>query len=261
MKYQIASCTDVGIKKKTNQDAVLVETADTDRGEVLLAVICDGMGGLQKGELAASTVIRRVSDWFRDEFSIMLYSGIKEQEFEESLTRFINQSNESILTYGNRNGMKLGTTITMLIIAEAKYYVMNVGDSRVYRIVDSMEQITHDHTFVQREIDHGRMTYEQAEKDIHRNTLLQCVGASETVAPDFFYGEAREDADFLLCSDGFRHKISEQEIIEAICSDETETEEQIEMALRELIEEDKRRGEEDNISAVLIRLLAGEKEC
>ena len=68
MDFIIAAHTDAGIKKEVNQDSVLVEIADTDYGKVCFAVICDGMGGLRKGELASATLIRYFSDWFDHTF-------------------------------------------------------------------------------------------------------------------------------------------------------------------------------------------------
>ena len=68
MDFLIAAHTDVGIRKKTNQDSVLIKVADTDCGKVCFAAVCDGMGGLRKGELASATLIRDFSDWFDSEF-------------------------------------------------------------------------------------------------------------------------------------------------------------------------------------------------
>ncbi len=76
MDFLIAAHTDVGIRKKTNQDSVLIKVADTDCGKVCFAAVCDGMGGLRKGELASATLIRDFSDWFDSEFPEILYEGL-----------------------------------------------------------------------------------------------------------------------------------------------------------------------------------------
>ena len=72
MKFKITVDSDVGIFKSTNQDSVLVKHASTDLGEVVMAIICDGMGGLQKGELASATVVRAFSKWFEEELPFEL---------------------------------------------------------------------------------------------------------------------------------------------------------------------------------------------
>ena len=76
MDLLIAAHTDVVIRKKTNQDSVLIKVADTDCGKVCFAAVCDGMGGLRKGELASATLIRDFSDWFDSEFPEILYEGL-----------------------------------------------------------------------------------------------------------------------------------------------------------------------------------------
>ena len=81
---------------------------------------------------------------------------------------------------------------------------------------DSVRILTKDQTFVAREIAAGRMTPEEAKTDPRRSVLLQCVGASAEVRPDFLKGKLQKDAIYLICSDGFRHQISEQEIMDKL---------------------------------------------
>ena len=75
MDFLIAAHTDVGIRKKTNQDSVLIKVADTDCGKVCFAAVCDGMGGLRKGVLASATLMCFFSDWFVSEFAEILFEG------------------------------------------------------------------------------------------------------------------------------------------------------------------------------------------
>lgn len=96
---------------------------------------------------------------------------------------------------------------------ENQYYIIHVGDSRVYLINDKVNLLTHDQTFVAREIAAGRMTKEQAKTDSRRSVLLQCVGASPVVEPEFLSGTIQKNAVYMLCSDGFRHQITEEEML------------------------------------------------
>ena len=73
----------------------------------------------------------------------------------------------------------MGTTAAVLLLAQHRYFILNIGDSRVYELTDRVWQMTKDQTFIQREMDMGRMTPEEARKDSRRNVLLQCVGASD----------------------------------------------------------------------------------
>ena len=82
--------------------------------------------------------------------------------------------------YGKNKGAAIGTTITVLLIVKDKYYIANVGDTRAYEIVNNnIKLITHDHSLVQREVDNGLITQDQAQKDSRRNILLQCIGATK----------------------------------------------------------------------------------
>ena len=130
----------------------------------------------------------------------------------------------------------------------------HVGDSRVYKITDSsIETLTLDQTLMAEMVRNGRMTQEEAERDPRRNMLLQCIGASKTVNPDFVDGTVSENECYMLCSDGFRHMITEDEIKAAFAPSVNTTEEQMKSNIIKLIELNKERNETDNISAILIK--------
>lgn len=255
MDFVIAVHTDVGIKKSTNQDAVLVQVADTELGPALVASICDGMGGLAKGEVAGAAMACAVSEWFEQSFPSILYQGMDPNVLCDSLRELINQTNEKIADYGRRNYTSLGTTTATLLIVGGKYYTMNVGDSRVYLLADDLYQITKDQTYVQRQMDLGLMTYEQSLVDPQRNVLLQCIGASPEVVPEFKTGAVVPGQRYLLCCDGFRHVVTPQEIYKALGPDSGGTEEIMRQNLVALTELGKQRLETDNISSILIRIV------
>lgn len=116
MAFQIAYHTDAGIRKKTNQDGLLIKTAKTPEGMVGLFVVCDGMGGLSHGELASATVIRGLSDWFDRDLPEILQSESLDRTIEVGLEAHIHSLNEKILQYGETARIKLGTTVTALLI-------------------------------------------------------------------------------------------------------------------------------------------------
>lgn len=253
MNFKIVAHTDIGIKKKTNQDSVLVKVAQTDYGKVCLAAICDGMGGLAKGELASATVIRQLTEWFEESFPELLYQGLSLETLQKSWSDLIYEVNSKIGRYGHAIRVDMGTTMVVLLIVDHVYYIANVGDSRIYLLRDELTQITRDQTFIQREMDEGRMTWEEARRDPRRNVLLQCVGASQVIEPDFYTGNIAPGTMFLLCSDGFRHVISKEEIYEYLSPYRLLNEQTMQENLVYLTELDKYRQEVDNISAALIR--------
>lgn len=253
MNFLTAFHTDVGIKKNTNQDSLLIHQAQTDAGNVLLAVLCDGMGGLAKGEVASACMIRAFSDWFRLEFPTMLNEGLQPEALRGSWERLVNSVNQKITSYSVENGVSMGTTCVALLMVDATYYIMNIGDSRVYLIFDDIYQLTKDQTYVQREIDAGRMTREEARADPQRNVLLQCVGASAVIEPDFITGQMQVNQCYMLCSDGFRHVIEPQEFRQCLNPQVSESAGAMQQNLVYLTELNKQRMEMDNITAILIR--------
>lgn len=255
MDFLTAAYSDKGIKKNTNQDSLLIKTAQTDYGKVLLAVICDGMGGLAKGELASATLIRAFSDWFENELPEQLAYEVQLEGLKNSWNRLIYRINSKIADYADEIHTRMGTTAAALLIAGEQYYIVNVGDSRVYAVTDRMYQLTKDQTFIQREMDQGRMTWEEARRDPRRNVLLQCVGASSVIEPDYFTGQAFAGEVFMLCSDGFRHVIAEEEFLERMHPGALVDEQTMQETAVYFTELNMYRKEEDNISVALIKIV------
>lgn len=255
MKFSVALHTDIGIKKKTNQDSALVLEAETDFGNVILACICDGMGGLAKGEVASAALINSYCEWFYHTLPEIIYTDLTAASIRKSLEQILYDMCIKIMDYGKKCGVNLGSTAVALLILGGKYYISTVGDSRAYLLTDNIYQITKDQTFVQREIDMGRLTPEQAEVHPQRNVLLQCIGASDFIVPDFYEGEAVEGSQFMLCSDGFRHVVTPEELYERLKTENTPNAAAMKRALEEITELDKSRYEDDNITALMVRLL------
>lgn len=255
MNFLTAVHTDIGLRKKTNQDSALVMEAETDVGNVLLTVICDGMGGLAKGEVASSAVIHAFSQWFENELPIILALEDPQDRIFSSWEKIALSCNEKISAYGKMNGVSMGTTLVAVLFVNNKYYIINIGDSRAYCISDKVYLLTKDQTFVQREIDMGRMTYEEAQFSPQRSVLLQCVGASPFIEPDFFAGELSAGMVFMLCSDGFRHLITEAELYDNLNPYVLTDERTMFDRAVSLVELNKRRNEMDNITVALVKAL------
>lgn len=255
MNFYTATHTDVGIKKDTNQDSYCVLQAETNRGNILLAVVCDGMGGLESGEVASASIIRTFRNWFCNDLPFTLPSETYFEDVRYDWDRMIKTQNRSIADYGRRHHFQLGSTITAMIFFEdGRYLIGHVGDSRAYRIDNrELSILTEDQTVVANEVRRGRLTPEEAERDPRRNVLLQCVGASRVVVPDFIEGTAEPGVCYMLCSDGFRHEVSKAEIQNAFSPIVNTEKNQMKSNIVRLIELNKSRGETDNITALLIR--------
>ena len=252
MRFIATADTDVGLTKDINQDSLLLKHAKANEKEILMAIICDGMGGLALGELASATVIRAFSEWFDKELPYEM-KQLDMQVIAEKWTLLLKELNLKILDFSKSiKGQGIGTTFTGLLIIDEQYLIVHVGDTRVYQIGHAVQQLTTDQTFVAREISRGTMTLEQAKKDKRRNMLLQCVGASKVVEPEILFGKTQRGI-YMLCSDGFRHEITEQEMCQSLNSEMLIDKNKMHMNAKRLIDLVKSRKEKDNISVVLIK--------
>lgn len=251
MQFTITACTDVGTVKETNQDSVCLIHASCSVGEIVMAIVCDGMGGLSKGELASATVIRAFDEWFKNELPVELVS-LDMNVIAGKWDLMLKDLNGKIMEYGIQHQESLGTTFTGMLMIGNEFLLVHVGDSRAYYLGRNLQQITKDHTFIAREIEMGRMTPEQAAVDERRNVLLQCVGASKNINSQILVGKMIPGV-YLLCSDGFRHKVSESEMQGAFQKEQLVNAEVMKSRANTVISAVKQRGEKDNISVILIK--------
>ena len=253
MEFLVSANTDKGLVKDTNQDGMSVKVLNTKQGKMVFAILCDGMGGLAKGEVASTTVIAAFNDWVYNSLPRLCEAPIEDAVIRKQWEDIVVRQNASIGAYGARQGIRLGTTAVVMLITQTRYYILNVGDSRAYEISDTLYQLTEDQTFVAREVQQGRMTEEEAKTDPRRSVLLQCVGASDSVYPDMFFGDTKQDAVFMLCSDGFRHEITPDEIYERFHPTVLTDNDAMNTSSLYLIDLNKQRAERDNISVLLVR--------
>lgn len=255
MDYIISASTDIGNTKSTNQDSFSVKRINTKLGRMVFAVLCDGMGGLEKGELASASLVSAFNRWIVDSLPSVIDMGLADNVIRDEWVRIVTDYNEKIKDYGKKTGISLGTTITAFLLTDTRYYILNVGDTRAYEIYDGVSILTKDQTLVAREVEMGNLTPQQAERDPRRSVLLQCVGASDVVYPDMFFGDTKSNAVYMLCSDGFRHEISAEEIFTNINPRVMNSESEIKGKIDYLINLNKQRGERDNISSIVIRTI------
>ena len=255
MKYVVAAHSDTGTRKQINQDSLCVKVADTQNGQIVMGIVCDGMGGLAKGELASATVVREFSSWFETELPNMIDDKNFFMHIRNQWNNLVETVNRKILEYGRVNDISLGTTIAAVIINEGHYLIGNIGDSRVYRISNFIEQLTTDQTLIQKEIKANTITEEQAERDPRKSILIQCIGASRVLDPEFLEGEIHTREEMLICSDGFRNKLSKEEIQGVLSPFVVDSVEVMRKGIIDLVELAKERGETDNISVLMIRIV------
>lgn len=229
-------------KRNRNEDSLCIEQVQTRRGRVLLAMVCDGIGGLAGGEIASGYVAEEVLKWFYED-------GMKAMRFgnmecvAQGLKKRLEQICDSLFLYGKERGIRLGTTASILFLWEHRFFLFHIGDSRIYRIRFGCRQLTKDQINAE-------------------GALLQAVGASGQCIPQIQFGRIVAGDRFLICSDGFYRKQKGHNLCRMFgrkASDflGTKKEKNWEKILKESAEALLRKGETDNISAVFICCLKG----
>lgn len=254
MRFKIACLSDIGRTRDKNQDAFLIEEADSSQGRIVLSVVCDGMGGFQEGELASATMIKAFQKWFHEVLPKLTTTELDVNQIRTMWDQIIYNEHKKMYQYAKNRKINMGTTLVATLITEKFYLIVNIGDSRTYLIDQEITQITKDHTYVQRALDHNEITIEEAQDHPRQNQLLQCIGAAKNIEPDY-YSTVPSDGDMvLLCTDGFRHKISAQKIKEILKSDQNSNEILMKNNLEYITNYVKEHGEKDNITSVLIKI-------
>lgn len=251
MEIITAYYTNAGRVKSMNQDSLSVKVVNSPQGKIVFAMVCDGMGGLEHGELASKEAILAMNQWFLGGFAKLVEENrVSEQTIYRQWEKCVNQVNERLLAYANIQGVSMGTTLTALLIYKGEYYICHVGDSRLYQVAGCVEQITEDQTLVAKEVELGYLTKEQALTDPRRSVLLQCVGASDNVKPQFQRGVVPNVVTFILASDGLVHMLKEEEMYQYFHPDHIEDKKQLTDVCEHTTNLVMERGERDNITVI-----------
>jgi protein phosphatase len=238
--YTAAAVSDRGRKRSSNEDAF---GFSVERG---VFVVCDGMGGAAAGEIASSLAV--------DEMLRLLSERAPDQPLPEVAGQAVAAANELIFTRSQNNeelnGM--GTTMVVLVAEQSAVWVVNVGDSRAYRLRNGvLEQVTLDHSLVEEQVRMGRMTHSEALRSPLRNVITRALGTQNHVTPDIFKLEAELGDLYLLCSDGLTRELSDTDIEDLLCAELT-----LDDLCNSLVKAANKAGGHDNITCLLVR--AGE---
>lgn len=251
-EFIIEGVSDNGTKTEMNQDACFVGKTKVNGKEVVFISVCDGMGGTQQGELASATIIDFIRNWFYSKCDLEDNWKYTKEEIEAEWRAVLDKSNNKILEYSGENKVKLGSTITFFLLYDEQLNIMNIGDTRIYEMCSDTRRLSFDHSVVGKEIMEGRLTEEEAKKDRRNNMLTQCVGMLEKIDPFFASYDVVKNGSYVICSDGFYNKISNQEMREALTDSSITSRELLADSLKRLVGLDRQRGERDDITAVAV---------
>lgn len=238
-----AGATDIGRKRKTNQDSICLDHAHH------FYAVADGMGGHNGGDIASQLSVKVMPEFFA--------KNIK-QDSDSLMKNMIQEVNRAILQKAEENpelhGM--GTTVSAIHFAGTQLVIGNVGDSRVYMVNNQhIFQLTRDHSFVQEKLNMGIYTRNEAVKDPQKNVLVRSVGFEQDLEVDVFHYRVCKNDIFLVCSDGLHGKVSDSDILHIVhknISDPSRCQvADVERTVKELIQQANDNGGQDNISVIL----------
>ena len=236
--YSAAAVSDRGRKRPTNEDAF---GYSIDHGVYL---VCDGMGGAAAGEVASSLAV--------DEVMRELTDRAPEQPLSSLIEQAISIANNVIYSRAQSNAKLngMGTTLVALVAEERRIQVLNIGDSRCYRLrAGNLEQITQDHSLVDEQVRLGRMSAAEAVRSPLRNVITRALGTQSRVTPDVFDLDAEPGDLFLLCSDGLTRELSDSGIGSILANGQI-----LDELCNNLVSAANQAGGGDNITCLLVRV-------
>jgi serine/threonine protein phosphatase PrpC len=235
MRFECVSRTHVGLKRKINEDSILVETA---RG---LWVVADGMGGHEAGEVASAMVVDALQN---------LAETQDLDDFAARATESLRGVNGELIRLAQKidSERTIGTTVVALAVHGDRFRCLWAGDSRAYWLrAGEIMRLSRDHSLVQDLVDVGMLKPEEAEGHENANVITRAVGVRETLEVDSVSGDVLPGDLFLLASDGLTRVVDDQEIAGELKRGS------LEEAADRLLEKVMQRGAPDNVSLIIIR--------
>ncbi len=252
MTIELHAAVDTGRARSNNEDSVATDP------EVSLAVLADGMGGYNAGEVASnmatSFIQNELGRWLRQ-----ASSQATDAEVRRAMDICVDNANRAIFNSANTNPQYagMGTTLVVAVFRGTRLLLGHVGDSRGYRLRGGrLQQLTRDHSLLQEQIDAGLITQEQAAFSVNKNLVTRAVGVEDTVLLDTHVHEVVPGDLYLLCSDGLSDMITDGGIAQLLLSHET-----LQSGAQALIEAANDAGGRDNISVVLARAAGSGKDA
>ena len=245
---RVYSATDVGQKRKMNQDYVFVSESPVGNLPNLF-VVADGMGGHNAGDFASSHAVKTLVNEISEDEDFNPVKVIR-HAIETANTEIVDQAEKDEHLRG------MGTTMVVATIVGHYAYVANVGDSRLYVIQEKIHQVTKDHSLVQEMVRMGELKEEEARNHPDKNIITRALGAEKTVDIDFFDLKLEPGSIILMCSDGLSNMVEDAKLQQIITMPGRKLNEKGE----ELLREANQNGGKDNIAIVLIEPFTNEVE-
>ena len=247
MNYEFCFRTDPGLARENNEDSVAVDEATR------LAILADGMGGYNAGEIASGMA----TTFIKSELGRWLSQAGRHanaREVRRAMEICVDNANRSIFNAANSNPhySGMGTTLVLGVFQDGRLMLGHIGDSRCYRLRDAaLAQVTKDHSLLQEQIDAGLITAAQAATSANKNLVTRALGVEDTVLLEVTEQKVEPGDLFLMCSDGLSDMVDDEGIANILRQEGS-----LEDKVTQLVAAANANGGRDNISVLLA--LAGE---
>lgn len=234
--------TDMGKVRKSNQDDFAVSALT---GGAVFAVVCDGMGGANGGNIASSTAVKVISEGITSGYNTNLgQDGIKVLIMDS-----IKKANDAVFEKAHTDPMLfgMGTTIVVVIADGDKVFVAHAGDSRAYLVGGGIQRLTRDHSIVQEMLENGKITEEEALVHPQKNIITRALGVEKKLDIDYIVHDFKVDDTVVICTDGLTNFVADDEIKAVVMQEAPER------GVKKLIDMANSGGGSDNITVVIIR--------
>ncbi len=247
------------------QDALLLEYVQKGKKEILLAVVCDGIGGLQQGEFASSFVTGQLKRWFYHDYLKRIGPGFTKKKRIDNVTRVLHEISRELVQYGKQEHIRLGTTLTMMIFCGEKYQLFHMGDSRAYLFPASKNMgqgllcgqkngLKND---LKSDLKSGLLNRKKdcrlTKDDVYeKNVLCRCMGSFGWQGIFIKQGKIPKNGIVFLCTDGLIKQVDDREWRAVLNGAVIETEMKLEKRMRKLAREARDRGEKDDQAGIAI---------
>ena len=247
MNYEFCFRTDPGLARENNEDSVAVDEATR------LAILADGMGGYNAGEIASGMA----TTFIKSELGRWLSQAGRHanaREVRRAMEICVDNANRSIFNAANSNPhySGMGTTLVLGVFQDGRLMLGHIGDSRCYRLRDAaLAQVTKDHSLLQEQIDAGLLTAEQAQFATHRNLVTRALGVEPSVEVEVHEFDVLPNDVFLLCSDGLPDMVEDEDIHLTISTFNAS----LDVVGQQLVQLTNDNGGRDNVSVMLAQVL------
>lgn len=252
LSFASGAITDKGDVRAENQDSILSLKGKRGDQTAALYVVADGIGGLAFGAQVSLYITEQFKRWWHEDFPQLIHEGMDcEADIRELLEQEIWDINQAVFSFKEKMQCRSGSTLSLLLLYKKRYYIENIGDSRIYLFRDrQLCQLTSDQSLAAQMVQDHRLMEDKTQSSKVKNMLTMCIGMFPVPQSRYLSGKLYPGDSFLLCSDGLYNLLSAKQIEEVLGKTELDVEKKPEW-LRQLVG---RGNAKDNVSAIVVEV-------